>query len=479
MRVNSDLTLIAILEHKGLFFQLMDFVQRDLNNPSLEFTISDYQKLLAHTAASMKTSDRRRFLDTLGLENLEQNGLLNYLDRRSGRFRLQQFILDMLCHLDSKRLRELSSAELNQLLKQLEECERQVSDEKTVWLEGNADFEEMVHSVYNTLNEVSSRLKSNVRALKGQASHLAELVDRQDYTRMERSEQVGFALNEILRIHERNVTPMLQFLDEHLDIRRPSTELHGSLHSPMALVQKIVERFYQHRQGEHVTRLQRIQIHILRLGEDVSAIAKSLEVYVRYAQQERQRYNKTEELYNELLMAAREKQQGQQRDFLLKPDHLVFRPARVFGNLRNLSRTQTMNINWPANSGMDALDEVLRVRLERVPTISVEASAPAKPRSKEELLKRTVIERIMKAMEHFDYGEPRSDIYQELHHYLCDRLPNHRLTYLVDALGFLTAHGQIELVSPPQFQQMIYHGQQLSYRVRSYNPKGMKTEEAL
>ena len=477
MRVNSDLTLIAVLEHKGLFFQLMDFVQQDLHNPSLEFTISDYQKLLAHSAASMKTSERRRFLDTLGLENLDQNGLLNYLDRRSGRFRLQQFILDMLCHLDSKRLRELSSAELNQLLKQLEECERQVSDEKIVWLADNQDFEEMVRSVYNTLNEVSSRLKSNVRALKGQASHLAELVDRQDYTRMERSEQVGFALNEILRIHERNVSPMLQFLDEHLDIRRDSTELHRSHRSPMALVQRIVEKFYQHKQGERVTRLQRIQIHILQLGEDVSAIAKSLEVYVRYAQRERQRYNKTEELYNELLVAAREKQQGQQRDFLLKPDHRVFKPARVFGNLRNLSRTQTMNINWPANPGMDALDEVLRVRLERTPRITVESSAPAKPRSREELLKRTVIERIMKAMEHFDYERQRSDIYQELHHHLSGTLPDHKLTYLVDALGFLTAHGDTELVSPPKFQQIIYRGQQLSYRVRSYHPKGMKHED--
>ena len=471
MRVNSDLTLITILEQKSLFFQLMDFVQQDLNNPSLEFIISDYQQLLASTADKLKVADRRRLLDTLGLENLEQNGLLNYLDRRSGRFRLQQFILDMLCHLDSKRLRELSSAELNQLLKQLEECERQVSNSSTVWLDDNPDFKEMVQSVFNTLNEVNSRLKSNVRALKGQASHLSELVDRKDYTRMERSEQVGFALSEILRIHERNVTPMLQFLDEGLDIKGSSTELHGSRFSPMALVQKIIVRFYDNGKGAHVTRLQRIQIHILRLGEDVSGIAKSLETYVRYAQQERQRYNRSEELYNVLLNAARDKQQGQQRDFLLKPEHPAFDKARIFGGFKNFSRTLTSNINWPVEAGQDALNEVLRVRLESAPKVIQNEGILAKPRTKEELLKRTTINRIMKTMKGFDYQQQSDDAYGELHQYLCRFMPSYSLPDLVDALAFFSAHGQLDIVSPPQYEQLTYQGKQLTYRVRSYTPK--------
>ncbi|MRI31686.1 hypothetical protein EOPP23_01585 [Endozoicomonas sp. OPT23] len=482
-RVSSDVTLIAILEHKSLFFQLMDYVQHSLNNPSLEFTISDYQKLLAHSVEGLVDKERRRLLDTLGLDNLNQNGLLSYLDRRSGRFRLQQFVLDMLRHLDNKRLRELSSAELNQLLKQLEECERQLSDSSILWLDDDPDYLEMVESAHNTLNEVNSRLQSNVRALKGQAAHLAELVDRQDYSRMERSEQVGFALNEILRIHERHVTPMLQFLDERLDISRPGSSrtlaknaLYGS-QSPMALVQKIIKRFYEHRKGEHVTRLQRVQFHILYLGEDVAAIAKSLETYVRYAQQERQRYNRTEELYNRLLDAAREKQQGLLRDFLLKPEHEVFEPSRVFGNFKNFSRTMTSNINWPSEQGTDALDEVLRVRLEKAPKLSPDnLSEPGKPRSEEELLKRTVINRIMKAMESFDYGQKHDDIYQALHDHLQESMPAYRLPNLVDALGFLSSHGKVELVSPPCFQQMVYQGKQLDYRVRSYVPKAGKRQ---
>ena len=484
-RVSSDITLMAILEHKSLFFQLMDYVQHSLNNPSVEFTVSDYQKLLAHRVEGLMDKERRKLLDALSLDNLNQNGLLSYLDRRSGRFRLQQFVLDMLRHLDNKRLRELSSAELNQLLKQLEECERQLSDSSILWLEDNPDYQEMVESAHNTLNEVNSRLQSNVRALKGQAAHLAELVDRQDYSRMERSEQVGFALNEILRIHERHVTPMLQFLDERLDISRPVSSralfsknvLYGS-QSPMALVQKIIQRFYEHRKGEHVTRLQRIQFHILHLGEDVAAIAKSLETYVRYAQQERLRYNRTEALYNQLLDAAREKQQGQLRDFLLKPEHEVFDASRVFGNFKNFSRTMTSNINWPAEQGTDALDEVLRVRLEKAPKMSQDnLSAPGKPRSKEELLKRSTINRIMKAMASFDYSQQSGDIYRALHNYLLDFMPNYSLPNLVDALPFLSAHGKVELVSPPRFQRLIYQGKQLDYRARSYLPKAVNTSK--
>lgn len=346
MPVNSDQTLIAILSNKTLFFRLMDHVQSDTLNHSMEFTISDYENLLVRIGNKNNEIEKRRLFDTLSLENLERNGLLNYLDRRTGRFRLQDFILEMLRHLDSKRLRELSSAELNQLMKQLEECYRQVSDPAVMWIIGDESFEELVESVYYNLQHVASKLKSNVRALKGQAERLASIVDQQEFNDMARTDQVRVALGEILRIHERHVTPTLQFLDERLDIRRFRTELFGD-NAPMALVKKIIDRFGERKLSDHVTRLQRIQLHILSMGREVGEIAKGLDSYVKYAEAERRRYNQTEKLYTALKEAVQEKQTGQLRDYLLKPSHPVFHSAYPLGEIKNFCRAQSSNINWP------------------------------------------------------------------------------------------------------------------------------------
>ncbi len=468
MPVNSDQTLVAILNHKGVFFRLIDRVHLNSKNPSMEFTISDYEALMVETARNFDTSLRRRFYETLSLENLERNGLLNYLDRRTGRFRLQDFILEMLRHLDSKRLRELSSAELNQLMKQLEECYRQVSDPTVLWIPGDSTFEELVESVFQNLQHVASRLKSNVRALRGQAERLASIVDEQDFTDLERTDQVRVALNEILRIHERHVTPTLQFLDERLDIRRARTELFGDS-APMALVKQIIGRFIERKLSDHVTRLQRIQFHILALGREVGGIAKTLDTYVKYAEAERRRYNRTEQLYNELRDAVQQRQTGQLRDFMLRSSHSVFKPARPLGTLKNFSRAQSANINWPQIKGTRAFDEVLRTRVAMAsvrpkPLIS----NGSEPVTAEEIEERRMMERILQAMRSYDYSKPCKDVYLSVHHHLSEHMEGYSLNQLMDALPFLNGKGTIEPSASVKFLVLEYQDMRLRYRQRVY-----------
>ena len=468
MPVRTDRTLITILEHKQLFFTLMDKVERQQSNPSMEFTISDYNQLLLQYSAHLDKKDQQKQLDTLSLDNLEQNGLLNYQDSRSGRFRLQDFVLEMLRHLDSKRMRELSSAELNQLMAQLEECYKQVSNYHVEWAPGEPQFEEMVEAVYYTLQHVDSRLRIALRALRGQAERLAAMVDEQAFTDLQQTDQMRKALKSILRIHERHVTPTLQFLDERLDIRREDTELDGN-HAPMALVRQIIDRFQERKLTDHVSRLTRVQLHILSNAQEVGDIAKSLDTYIKYAEDERRRYNRTEDLFNALRSAVQERQTGQLRDWRLRPEDEVFRPIRALGTLKSFNRTQNSKISWPDEDGHALLDEHLRVRVdaeEHIPkTKMVEVSGGL---SEEEIARRNNMERILAAMGGFPYDADSPDIYRTLHEYLVKAMPGYTLKDIFDAVPFVQGRGDVALAPPSPELEIDYAGQTLTYQIRTY-----------
>lgn len=471
MPVNCDQTLIAILNQKHVFFMLMDLVQGDSQNPSMEFKISEYESALVHQTGRLDGVEKRRLHQALSIENLERNGLISYQDKRTGRFRLQDFVLEMLRYLESKRLRELSSAELNQLMKQLEECYRQVSDYKTLWLPNDPAFEEMVESVYHGLQHVASKLKSNIRALKGQSERLAQIVDEREFSDLEQTDQVRFALREILRIHERHVTPTLQFLDERLDIHRSNTALFGKS-APMALVTNIIKRFSEHNQTDHVTRLQRIHFHILLMGREVGEIAKGLDTYVKYAETERRRYNRTELLYNELKEAVQGKQTGQLKDFLLKPDNPIFLHVRPLGNIKTYSRSQTSNINWPQARGTQALNEIFRVRLEneaQKPKQPTRSTAP--PVTKAEVLQRRIIEKLINSLKNFNSGRDYDDIYDSLHVHLSKFYEDYSLERVIDAEAFLSACGNVVAIQPEIMKTLEWNGYTLRYRQRMYSAR--------
>ncbi|WP_323844370.1 hypothetical protein [Microbulbifer magnicolonia] len=471
MPVRVDITLIQVLQNKHLFFTLMDRVERDQKNPSMEFTTSDYDKLLMQSVAGLEVVERLKQLDALSLDNLEHCGLLNYRDPQSGRFRLKDFVLEMLRHLDNSRLRELSSAELNQLMAQLEQCYKQVSNPLIPWVVGIPQFDEMLEQVYQTLHGVDSRIRSAVRALKGQAETLAAKVDEQAFNDLEHTDQVREALDSILKIHERYVTPTLQFLDERLDIRRLDTELDGS-YAPMALVRKIVERFQQHNQTEHVARLNRIQLHILGNSQDVGEIANSLETYIKYAQDERRRYNRTEELFNVLKDAVQERQTGQLRNWALRADDPVFNPVRILGGLKSYNRSYNAKLNWPESRGLAEFNELLRVRLKNETLHPKAGRKPVQePPSAAEIAKRNAVSRIMEAMEGFGFDADYQDAYRVLHEYLCATMPGYRLNLLLDALPFLGAKGQLQTHQPAEFSEIDHKDMRLRYRKRVYLAK--------
>lgn len=469
LRVNSDQTLMAILQNKKIFYALMDSVKESVGSLSNEFTIGDYDRLLDDAGRMLaSSSDRQKILDALCLENLHRNGLLIYLDQKVGIFRLQAFVLDMLQHLDSKRIRELSSADLQQLWKQLEECYRQVCDPTIMWIPDDNDYEEMLSTVYSTFQHVASELRKNIRGLRGKTEDLARIVEDVSEGRMEKVEQVRRALDSIILIHERHVTPTLEFLDQYAGLNGKSeSDTLSNRGGPMALVREIIQKFDDRNKDIHVSRLQRIHFHIMSFAKEASEIAECLSVYVRFAERERKRYDRAETLFNDLLEAVRKKQTGNLRDYLLQPEDPVFAPMRAIGPLKSFLKGQSSNINWPKEGGIGDLAEMLRVKVQAYRDRSspgfVEAEA-IPPHSKQERLERTMLVRIREHLRDFDLSRCQGELFKSVHEYMADRMDDYELHMLFDAVGLIQEEGEPAYMSLTECMVIEFKGKRLRYR---------------
>lgn len=466
MAVNCDLTIIKALEYKHVFFELID-----RQNPNeTEYTISTYNRILGNAAERQTDSNEQlRLRNALNLDNLEHNGLLNYIDRHSGRFSFKEFFITMIRHLDSSRLRELSSAELNQLIKQLEELYRQISNPVLIWDEDEDDFKEVVRTVFDTFQSIFSALKSSVARLEGQSNKLASIIDDKDNIDMSRAEQVQRALQEILKMHERYITPTLQFLDNKLDLKRTITKLDG-VSAPMQIVASIIDTFREKGFNTYVSRLQRIQLHMINISADMTRIEKRLDGYVKYAREERLRYNKVEIIYNQFKDALEETQHNKQKNKKIRLDNPVFDPIRKLGDFKRYSGTSSALAKWPNAKGTVALEELLRVKLDKAKKSDTKKeivfdTEETDAITQQQELEAQRINNMTRVMARFKPEHGTDDAYADIHQHLITHLgEEYTLDMLFEAISSIKSNAILEWRVPESRAVIEHKNHRVTYK---------------
>lgn len=469
MIANADITLITLLQHKRVVFEMIDHADSSGVKGTREFSVTLYHHLIDKALKSQSERERRRLSGILSLENLNRHHLLGYWDKTADTFIFQQFIIAMFRHLEGHRLQELSDAELNGLHTRLKEIHGDVARGDFPWFKDDIEYKERFGYIITTLRDINTRIDQNIASLKGQAKTLAELADSEMGADLLRAEQVHHALQKIFDLVERYIRPTLRFLNPDLDWKGKGNS------SPLQLFSQIMERFENRERTEERAIMSRIYWNLLQSSEEISIVRKSLDVYINLYEHQRRLYNAIEEKYNSFYSQIKELQDGKLKGNRLDPQAAIMGEMAIVQGLKSHVSAQFALINLPTSPGSHFLDEHLRVRLERVKNqrrhlINAEAK-PTRNDPKDVNVRRR-FNALYIAASRLTL-EPGKDLYLQIHEMLSTTLDDYTLADIVDAYSIAVLDKLPVRIDLSSQKSIAHHERRLTYFPRIHQREGL------
>lgn len=453
MPVNAQVTLQRILDNPRIFFDLLDHAEERDGYGNEEFSISVYNHVLSTAISRKEGLDKQRLVEALNLDNLEYSGLLDCYDERSDRFLLKPFVVSMIRHLDSGRLKELTDADLDNLRVQLLHLRDALKDPKFMWFEDDANFIETRNTVISTVRNAASRIKENIAALRGQSQKLAEIVETSG-GEGGRTVQVASALDQIHQITVRHIEPTLRFLD-------PNGDWKGMyIDAPMKIIGELLSLFEMRNLTTEYGSINRVYLLLHVYAEDISEIRRSLDSYLYLRDRQRQVYERIEQRYNTLVSLVQGMHDGKKGRFL-KPSDAHFDPASGLLGMKDYKSGFSQRLNLPEKNLKPAMQEFLRAKCSayeaRADRAFREAPAPQVQNSRHQRQRFNLIANVAKKIA----LQPNHDVYEQIHKALVIELDGYQLPELIEALPFTA--GAKNTVIFHRRRQLFLGGKRLDY----------------
>lgn len=465
MAVSPDKTLILILENKAAFLSFIDLIDNpegEMMEGDTQIPIPFYNRTISELASRMGRVDARRLVDALSKENLDRNGFLLDLNKNEGYLTLKPWLMDMLRHLDDSRLKELTDKNLNDLRSRLANLVDTLTDAALPRVMGHPDFMEAIALMFKTLNEVNDSLQQNVQSLDAHSKRLSEILDSEEVLSMALTRQRREALEKVHVLQERNIKPMLQFIDETQDYKDKK--------NPIVLIQKLESSMELSGFPKYKSRLINTRIRILSHGKKVKAIYRLLQRYIRQDMEERVRYNAIEDNFNKLLYACRGVlRDGNQKTRYLSTTHEVFDTGRSLWGLKTHSQTARSRLSWRYEAEYDKfLEEKVRAYresvLKRIDKPKIDSGRrTVRPVDSERARRSAQVRRLVGVLKGFIYTGPETDAYRVLHDYLQVSLKDYWLGDLVEAMPLVKAAGHYRITYQRSMNSLSYNGYKLRY----------------
>ncbi|MFA7553892.1 MAG: hypothetical protein WCY88_06555 [Spongiibacteraceae bacterium] len=459
---NPEITLITLLQHKQLIFDMIDHADSTSIKGVAEFSVPLYHRLIAQLTPAKNDQDKKKLTRILSLENLARNELLAYWDHKSDTFIFQDFVISMFRHLEGHRLQELSDAELNGLHVRLNNLYQDVIHSSFSWDKSDVDYQEKYGHIISTLRDISSRIDQNVTSLRGQAKHLAKLADQQLDNDIARTEQVHSALKRIFDLAERYIRPTLRFLNPDLDWKGEDNK------PPLYLFQQIMLRFERRSLSVEYGMMSRIYWNLLRASEDITLVRKSLDIYINLYEDQRRLYNAIEEKYNAFYARVSSLNDGKLKGNTLDPDRGLMSEMSIISGLKSHIFSQAALINLPTVPGTAYLDEHLRVRLNRIKELQrglIDGADQSLQIDHADIEKRSRFVKLHNAAKKIQLV-PDKDIYLQIHQYLKSAFPDYQLSDLIDVYSMAVADKHNINICLTNIKTITYLGRVLTYRLR-------------
>ena len=465
MPANISATIKKIIEFQDLFFEMLD----DQAKESIGyegFLLPRYKYAMNRFAETIpEKSDKDAFYDTLGFSNLRQCELVVEFDNHSGRFFLKQWLIDMLRELDSRRMLSLPEATLESMRLSLATLSTKMKDPISSWHEDTQDGIEFRRHTVNLTGQVLSTIVSNIQALKGQSTSLAEIAKDASFFSLNHAQRQMKALNEIEHIYLRNVIPTLAFLNPYATDESAITALND-----------ISKQFTSKQRHSELATIRRRLFALAKCSREVQNIQTNLKDYLPLLESQRRIYDRIEERFNKLKNVVVEKMSGRKSGSRITPSDLISEDMKPISGLKvfNSSFSGT-RLNMITGQGRLHIDEYIRVKGEDFDSTEVKEFVYLTPPAIDytSRMHARIMQRLSLRMANFSMPDPDVELFGALHEYLVEKLNGYTLSYLIEAASLLP-------VKPSQVHQFtettrthLEHGKyRLSYYPRYITVKG-------
>lgn len=455
----TDISLISLIENKQVMYSVVDYM--DQHNTELVNEAVYIQSVRDLIRTKAKKTEQQRLAKIFDLENLISAGLIIEVDKATRNILFHSAVIEVFRLFDSKRLRELTNADLEELSARLDNAREGLLKH----ISGDAkDLEEHIEVVFLLLSEISSRLQTNTRSLQSKAHNLADTIDTttdnsNSLNSLEDRQQKHQTLAEIQKIYQRNILPMLEFLNEYEQIKGLS---------PLKKITSIHDIFNDFSYTDEAYRVQQYKISITTHYKVIESISQLLERYSRQEKLYRQQYNCIETAYQSLMDSAAQLSDGKLNTQYFNDNEPVFFHSESFYGLKHYRAAQKSLINWADINHRAYLDEYLLNAQQR----ELDETAIAKTQTllkQDQQLERWQAQQHKQALENFisqiNITAPIDDIYIEILSQLKKSISSADLSdvlFIARQLQ-LKKHWELEIHFEQPQSQLIHSQKKLSY----------------
>lgn len=455
MHIALDRTLILLIEHKDLMFNFIDYMDHNQRKdiPEQVFTHSMRAKL----AAIFKKSESERLKDAFDRDNLIKAGIISEFNKSRGTLAFQPAVIEIFRLFDKERVRGLRSAELENIRVQLDNALQQHLS--ISFSTDNAAFFEQRDHLFDLLRLINSQIQNNTEHLQHEADRLSKRLDHdQAVLTLQESQQVRDMLVQVKKIYDREIIPILEFLN---------TREYSKVKAPLILIDEISDLYAMRSLEDDSYYIDQYKLSILSHYKAVEKVKQTLQRYLHQERRHRLTYNAIEKAYLNL-------QQHAQSTFTENLKELyIFKSLDqnelYFKGLKTHATAQVANIEWHERDQLMYFNEYLISQDARKRS---ESSADITTFDNEQYCDpNNALKRQIRALvEHCNIKPPVDDLYLELHNFLQENLSkDYQLQYLLYAVSCfkqLDKTAQLK-VSFKQPQQKIH----FKNKVLQYNKR--------
>lgn len=328
MKLNREVLVSAIIQHKDSFFKLLDYI--NAHDGALEFPEMEYLKL--YDKEICKDPDDINTQVQMNIDSLLENGIFIHRDNHTGMISIEKVIIDLLRFLDTKRNKELSHFEFEQLRKQTVDITESIMGLKY----DSLDYKDAKAAFNGHMSLIHSKIKENVIILTNQVDAIAI-----DYKRLDsgESEISVFSMYEkVSALYDRYVMPCYNFID-------PSMEMSGTKSFSKA-VQELTE--YHADVLHKFTDANSIQFKktaITSYYKNIDALVRKLKQFSVHLAQDRQYFMAIENAFVELKECLIPLRHGKQRNRYLTRNASIFKNLSCLDGLGERKYSTKFNRN--------------------------------------------------------------------------------------------------------------------------------------